>query len=220
MFKVPHIEDAGIMKTKKHLWLCLALFAASLSLAPAHAQYYGGLKLKPVEQSVFDGEYTGIPGLFSSTANPGQGRYGLRLNYRVAPHLAVEGGYAELGRPPFMGANAFSPNRPRASGFDVGVVGTLPVFDKFSLLGRASVSRLNGVSGIDLASMQAFNLDAVYPAGLRSGTAGRMALGLQYDFNRSLGLRFEMVRRHAFGGNQLIGESDSDGFSFGVSFKF
>ena len=55
----------------------------------------------------------------------------------------------------------------------------------------------------------------------RYTSAGRVGVGVQYDFNRSLGFRFGVERYRNLNGNLFAGSSvDADTFSFGMRIRF
>jgi len=185
----------------KSRWSILVLAMLAFSGA-THAQYFGGLVLTPQRSSVFNDE-TLVPlaGLYTpvSPLDAGAGRYGLRLDLRSSPLFPAGGRYFGAGLPG---------SSPKSQALDIGVSGALPLFDRFSLVGRLSMLRMkpDAVPGADWLS----------PYGYKSN---RMSLGVQYDISRSLGLRFEVARQRFLQGTGLDGETDHN-FSFGVAFRF
>lgn len=178
----------------------LAILALAMS-APAHAQYFGGLVLTP-RASVYDGE-TLVPlaGIYTppSLLDNDNGRYGLRLDLRSSPLFPAGSRYWPTGVPA---------ENLRAQAVDIGLSGALPIYDRFTLLGRLAMVRMkpDAVPGADWLS----------PSGYKSQ---RMSLGVQYDLSRSLGLRFEVARQRYLQGTGLDGETDHN-FSFGLSLRF
>jgi OOP family OmpA-OmpF porin len=206
------------MKLNKSQQFALVVLLAVSGMA--NAQYYGGLNLLPAKPSVFDADTaTPVLGLgFFSTDSALAGkdsRYGFRLSYRLTPHLAFDGSAVETGRA--LGAGSiFSGNGLKARATDLGLVGSLPIFDKFSLLGRAGFSRMRQEGTFNTIG----NVDLLSSTGLRMGNTARLGLGMQYDISSSLGLRFEVARQRALGAHAAGSEVDSGSYSFGVSFRF
>jgi hypothetical protein len=180
------------MKTNSVRPIVFALLACALS-APTQAQYLGGIVLTPPKQSVFNQE-TLVPlaGLFTPTSliDPVVSRYGLRLDLRSTP--------AFPGRFDAQGGQAV----------DIGISGVIPLYDRLTLTSRVSMVRMkpDAVNGGDWLSPDGYS-------------SNRMGLGMQYDFSRSVGLRFEVSRQRFLRGSAFDGETDRN-FTFGISLRF
>jgi hypothetical protein len=207
---------------RKITTIVISALSAILSV-PAHAQYYGGLPLSAVQGTLAAdaGNLLFRSRLFGTAETLENGRTDLRVGYRfsshLVPHLALVGQYADTSR---WGGKAFTldgaPSPPRTSSYGLDLVGTLPIFSRLSLSGSAGVARVHA--------------DSVFGGGIpigllgsdgRSTSAGRLGLGVQYDFNRSLGFRFGVERYRNLNGSAYIGNTlEADTFSFGMRVRF
>ena len=201
---------------------CAAIF--TIISMPAAAQYYGGLPLGAVKAALPE-DVTNL--LFRSRVfaladgleNGGaELKVGYRFSSHVVPHLALVGHYADNSRwggqrMAFDGAQVAK----KTNSYGLDLVGTLPLFDRLSLTANAGVARVRA--------------DTVFggavPIGLlNSGnglytSAGRVGLGVQYDFSRRLGFRFGVERYRNLNGNAYSGgNADADMFSFGMRIRF
>lgn len=157
------------MKQLSRILAALLFTAAGVA---AHAQqqqpgFYGGASIGGSDWSHslagVDGSSHGVAGKI----------YG---GYNFTPNFALEAGAARLG-------SMSDPNgRIGANAVFVDGVGTLPLADKWSLLGRAGIARadFNGSVGND------------------SGTGLKLGAGVQYDLTRTMALRaeYEQYRIH------------------------
>lgn len=207
---------------RKITTIVISAFSAILSV-PSHAQYYGGLPLSAMRASIpaDAGNLLFRSRLFGTAETLENGGTDMRVGYRfsnhLVPHLALVGQYANASRwdaktLAFDGTQA----APRTSSYGLDLVGTLPIFSRLSLSGSAGVARVRA--------------DSVFGGGIpigllgsdgRSTSAGRLGLGVQYDFNRSLGFRFGVERYRNLNGSAFIGNTlDADTFSFGMRVRF
>jgi OmpA-like transmembrane domain. len=178
--------------------------------------YFGGLAvyshadvLTPIAVSASFGAPTGLSdvGLLQD-ASP---LHRIRIGYEYSPYLAVEGEYFRTGKLSALSANpAFQVGRSGASGFGLDAVGALPFWYRFSLLGKAGVRRV------------ALDQDSLSTPVLANGALiqGKLGLGLQYNFSRSLGFRAEVERYRNLGPDRAIADTDGDVYSLGVMFRF
>jgi OOP family OmpA-OmpF porin len=208
----------------RHFFGCA--FAAPLIMfaTSASAQYYGGLNLGQSKAGLNGG---GISSQFLDlgfatpqvSLSDQKTSYGLRLGYQFTPHFAVEGNYADLGKSSYnanVTPSGTLSTEPRARGYGFDLVGTLPIFDKFSLLGRVGVRRTKTDGGFaGTGSVDTFNTSAS-----QTTNAGRFGLGVQYDLSKNIGLRLEMERFRKLGSNALGSVFDADNYSVGVLFQF
>ena len=187
-----------------------AMVALAAASGAAQAQYYGGLMLDPARLSGA-ANLSGLPEHRFHVANPAledsRIRYGLKLGYPLNSRWGLVANYSQFDRG-YDSAMLVPDSRAlrspsRSTGLDV--VGTMPFLERFSLTGSAGVARLRG--------------DAIFAGGARPFSAARLGLGVQYEVNRSLGLRLDMARYRSFGSSAPF-ESDADNFSFGVMLKF
>jgi OmpA-OmpF porin, OOP family len=116
--------------------------------------------------------------------------------YELSPRFAIEAGVARLG------SVSDSSGRAGANAAYVDGVGTLPLADKWSLIGRAGLARaqFNGSTGKD------------------SGTGLKLGAGVQYALTQATSLRAEYEHYHVNGvydSHANIGQ-----FSVGVKTSF
>lgn len=127
--------------------------------------------------------------------------------YQFNKHFGVELGYSDLGEAkgnePGFGAFAFE-----AKAWDLVAVGTLPLANSFSLIGKLGFYK----GDIDFSgggeSLSESNTDLTY------------AIGAQYDFNKNLGVRAEWQQYKSMGKQETLGESDVDVFGISVLYRF
>lgn len=178
--------------------------------------YFGGLAvyshadvLTPIAVSASFGAPTGLSdvGLLQDASS----LHRIRIGYEYSPYLAVEGEYFRTGKLSALSANpTFQVGRSGASGFGLDAVGALPFWYRFSLLGKAGVRRV------------ALDQDSLSTPVLANGALiqGKLGLGLQYNFSRSLGFRAEVERYRNLGPDRAIADTDGDVYSLGVMFRF
>lgn len=122
--------------------------------------------------------------------------YKLYGGYGFTPNFGLELGYANLGK------FSSSVGSVKADGMYLDGVGTLPLGNNFSALGRVGV--FNGKLDSSLA-------------GSDRGTSYKVGAGIQYDFDKNLGVRGEW-ERYRF--DALGSKSNTDLYSVGVNYKF
>ena len=174
------------MKTIANALVCASLLAG----VAAHAE---GLSVGgSLANSRFQSD--GIAGAAVNDRTSTGGKiYG---GYQFTPNFGLEAGYARLGK---FGTDA---GDVKGDGYYLDGVGTLPLGNNFSLLGRLGAFR--GKLKSDLA-------------GSDSGTSYKVGAGVQYDFDKNLGLRGEW-ERYRF--DALGTKSNTDLYSVGVNYKF
>jgi OmpA-OmpF porin, OOP family len=213
------------MRPNKFKYLVRTLLCiAGLAATSAHAQFYFGASAGQSKAGLNGGDISSqlLDLGFSSPSvslSDKTTSYGLKLGYQFGQYVGVEGNYTDLGKFSYQ-ANvtpAGSLNAElKAKGYGLDLVGSLPIFDKFSLLGRAGVQRMktdgifSGSGSIDLSTSGAS----------QTSTAGKIGLGVQYDLSKNLGLRLEVERFRKLGGNALGSAFDADNYSIGILFKF
>ncbi len=218
------------MKIKKpnylnHVALCVLLLTAT---ANAHAQFFVGVSAGQSKAALSGGDLSSQLldlGFSSSAVSLGDKTtgYGLKLGYQFTPNIAVEANYIDLSKysyqaaiQPTGGLNSGLYSAFKAKGFGLDLVGALPIFDRFSLLGRAGIQRVKA----DGAFSGPGSIDLVSYGASQSSTSGRLAFGVQYAMSKDLGLRLEVERFRKLGGNALGSAFDADNYSLGVLFKF
>ena len=209
--------------------LCGAVSVAATAIfatisMPTHAQYYGGLPLNAVKGTLPEDVsnllfrsrvFTVVDGLENGGTDL---KVGYRFSSHLVPHFALVGQYADATR---WGDQRISFDGSRAArkttSYGLDLVGTLPIFDRLSLTGSAGVARVRA----DTVFGGAMPIGLLNNSDDRYTAAGRMRLGVQYDFNRSLGFRFGVERYRNLNGNVYGGNNmDGDTFSFGMRIRF
>jgi opacity protein-like surface antigen len=201
--------------------LITAIALVATSMAPlAHAQYYGGVVLSGAQaRSVFGfngsekpSEVVDLNQLSSGINLSQEPSIGMKLGYRFTPYFSVEGRYAD--RSAFTTQSLFqregATSREKSMGLNL--VGSLPIFKELLLEGRAGF-RSENLIGADTSSGLASTT-----LGQRALNTGAVGLGLQYNFNSSVGLRFEVERSRRFVGDRS--NADAENVMFGVYWRF
>ncbi len=208
-------------KYLNQLALCVLLLAAT---ANARAQFFVGISAGQAKTGLNGSDLSSqlldlgfnSPSVSLSDKTTS---YGLKLGYQFTSYVAVEGNYTDLVKYGYQAsvqpAGSLNPGL-KVKGFGLDLVGTLPIFDKFSLLGRAGVQRMK-TDGVFSGSG---SIDLITSGGSPSSTAGKLAFGVQYAMSKNLGLRLEVERFRKLGGNALGSAFDADNYSLGVLFKF
>lgn len=173
------------MKKIANALLCVSMLGA----AAAHAE---GLS---VGGSLASTKWKGddIGGLSTDKSATGGKIYG---GYSFTPNFGLEAGYATFGKYKSAAGSV------KADGFYADAVGTLPLGNGFSALGRVGV--FNGKLDSSLA-------------GDDRGTSYKVGAGVQYDFDPKLGIRGEW-ERYRF--DALGAKSNADMYSVGLNYKF
>ena len=169
--------------------------AAALVAVAAQAQSTSQTTGPYVGGSIGSTKYRGsdIGGLGTDKTNTGGKIYG---GYGLTPNFGVELGYADLGKFSSPAGDV------KGHGLFLDAVGTFPVSQSFSLLGR--VGAFNG-------RLQ----DSIN--GNKSGTNLKAGLGVQWDFNKTTGVRAEWERYKFKGINE---NPNADMYSIGLNHHF
>ena len=136
--------------------------------------------------------------------------------YQLNPNFAVEGGYFDLGRFNYSGVTSGGTynGNTRSHGLNLDLVGTLPLSDRLSVLGRvgAAYARTR-----DSSSSTGF-APPVTANRSRNDTHVKYGVGLQYAITDALSLRGELERYHRI--NDPIRRSNVDMASIGLVYRF
>ncbi len=185
-----------------------ALIVVAAGSGIASAQYYGGLNFKLPRYGAVASVDDERGFFIASTAlDDRRVRYGLKLGYQVAPYLAVVSRYSDFDRR--------STTSPLVRSYGLDLDSRLPLSARFSISGSAGIARLRN----DTTLGTGFYSDPLATSGGKAYTAGRLGLGVRYQINNSLGLRFDVEKyRQAHGSS--MGDLDADHVSFGVMLRF
>jgi OOP family OmpA-OmpF porin len=128
---------------------------------------------------------------FTSSEDAKDTAYKLQIGYQVNRHLAIEGGYVDMGKFTYRAAatapvTATRDGDVKASGWNIGVVGVLPFTDKLSGFGKA------GVIAYDLKyACRATGIACTSPDRSTDGTPLYYGLGLDWRLSREWFVRAE-----------------------------
>jgi OOP family OmpA-OmpF porin len=180
----------------------LALAAMAAIAAPAMAQsdayYYGGLSVGPSRGQIDEGRIardlagTGftVDSIRRDTRTTAFRFFG---GYQFNPYIGLEAGYFNLGKfgfdattTPAGGING----QIKFQGISVDAVGTLPITDRFSALGRIGSNYTKARDDFNGSGA----LSAINNRPSRSQASLKYGLGLQYAFSPSVQLRGEVER--------------------------
>jgi OOP family OmpA-OmpF porin len=186
--------------------------AGALAAGSAPAQWYGGGNFGQSRINYDSGNVTADLAAAGVTGNAAVSKtdIGLKLfgGYQFNESFALEGGYFNMGRVATFNGTISSPGASRTftakgegQGVNIDAVGTVPLSNGFSLLGRAGAA----ISG--------------YGNVTRSKVLPLIGIGAQYDFTKTVSGRLE-VQRYMKVGNNNTGSGDVDFYSAGVVFKF
>ena len=143
--------------------------------------------------------------------------YKLFAGYQFNSYIALEGGYFDLGDFSFL-ANTLPQTdfsgRTELQGWNLDLVGTLPLTEDFSAFARLGVTQNQSetrFSSNGLINTAGYNDDDSY-------TKHKFGLGLQYQLSPSFTVRLEAERYRM---DDLIGNNgDIDLYSLGVVYRF
>ena len=152
------------MNTHLSRLVSISILGLGIGVSCAHAEglYLGG----SLGSTNFPGSINGIT---TNGAEAGGKVFG---GYQFTPNFALEGGAAEFGR------QSNSTGRVSAHGLFLDAVGIAPLNDKWSLLGRLGVTRVD------------FNTTS----GNSNGNGIKVGLGAQYDLTNRIAVRAEWER--------------------------
>ena len=151
----------------------------------------------------------------SSTDNTSTGGK-LFGGYQITPNIAVEGGYFDLGRFNFSGVTSGGSysGDTRARGLNLDLVGTLPLTDRLSVLGRVGAAYAQTRDNFSSTGFA----PAITRDRSRNDTNVKFGLGLQYAFTEALSLRAEIERYRI--SDPIRSRNNVDMASVGLIYRF
>lgn len=196
----------------------LALISSSAAMA-ADSGWYVGASLGQSNADYSSGdlksalEAQGATGVVASVDNTDTG-WKLFGGYQLNKNIGFEAAYVNLGSltgSATYTAPAGSPYRTNVDvdGFQISVVGTLPLNGAFAVFGKVGAFFSNS-EGTDATSLATANASA-------DNTDWTYGLGANWQFNQNIGLRAEWER---FQGLGISKSSDADLYSLGAVFSF
>lgn len=206
-----------------HLLRVLTLAGlGSLAAAPALAQepgfFYGGVSAGTARSSVDEAAVAAgvlggaaVTGITSDETDTGYKLFG---GYQFNRNFGMEAGYYDLGKSTFSATapgGAFN-NDTRMRGLNLDLVGTLPLSERFSLLGRVGVAM-----GRTRATFTGAGAAAVADRNDNKANA-KVGLGVQYELTRAMWIRGEVERYRV--NNGVNGRTNVNLYTVGLVFPF
>lgn len=201
--------------------MALAVLATPLAFAD-DAGWYGGASAGRSSATIDDARITsGLlgQGLITNSIADRDRDNGYKVfgGYQFNNNFALEGGYFDLGKFGYT-ANTTPPGMLsgdiRLKGLNLDAVGTLPITEKLSVLGRVGVNyteasdAFTGTGAVQVTNPNPSKSEANYKVGL----------GLQYAFTENLAMRVEAERYRV---NDAIGNNGHvDLVSVGLIYRF
>lgn len=192
MFTTPKKPTRNTMNLKALLAVA-ALFTTSL----ASAQWYAVVGAGSAHLNLSN-SYVPIQGATTSTfpKNEDSTGYKLQLGYQFNPHVALEGGYIDLGKfnitnrvtAPFIGSLR---GDVKADGWNLMAVGRAPLSDSFTLLGKIGTI-YSTTTGNYSTSGAVFLAPGVQSSYRKSEFNLAYGIGAQYNINKVLAVRGEV----------------------------
>lgn len=185
------------MQQKIAMNLIAAALIGSLGSTTALAEdngFYGYVSAgssKSDRKAEADTVLTNLGAVFTSSANATDSAYKLQAGYRFNSNLAVEGGYADLGKFTYhalatVPAGATRDGTVSVTAWNLDAVGRLPISDEVAVFGRL------GLASYDLSyNCQGTVVACVAPSRSNSGTPLHYGLGVDWSFGKNLFARAE-----------------------------
>jgi OOP family OmpA-OmpF porin len=182
--------------------------------APAFAQddagfYVGGGIGQSELKDACDGD-----GLTVTDCDDTDTAWKLFAGYSFNKYFAVEGGYIDFGEASLTGTELGIPFSATAEawGITAHAVGALPIWEGFSIIGRAGAVFWNVDTEVSALGLTASEDD--------DGISLAVGAGVQWMFGRNFGIRAEYEFFDGIGDDETTGESDIQVLSLSVLFKF
>jgi len=215
-------NNMKLVKTTGMLGLAVIAALASQYAMASDSSWYGGINVGQSRANIDDfriaSELLGA-GLTMTSINDDDRDIGYKLygGYKFNRNFALEGGYFDLGKFAF-GATTVPAGTLNGSiklrGFNLDMVGILPITQKLSALGRVGV---NYAEAKDMFSGTGA-VNVLNPNPSKRDTNYKYGLGIQYDFTEALGMRIEAERYRI---NDAVGnKGDIDLVSIGLVYLF
>ncbi|QJR16009.1 porin family protein [Usitatibacter palustris] len=229
------------MTNKKTLGLAIALATIALPAAAQTSPWYTGLNLgqsKTGSELVSNREGTISNATnFASYFDDKDTAWRFFVGWRLNPYISIEANYADYGKT--RTDTQFNvPGGPtnfgrivvdrEVKGFGGDLVLTLPIWEQFSIFGRAGYFRAETEAAGQISG------DVFFTDGLGGTTRdnthkenlGKYGVGAEWMFSPNVGARLEWERlpnvgkKFAAGESNTTGEADIDTWSIGVVWRF
>jgi OOP family OmpA-OmpF porin len=201
----------------------LAAMSAPLAFAQDTGWYAGG-NVGRATTSIDDARITqGLAGqglVTNSIDNRERhGAYKIFGGYQLSPHLAVEGGYFDLGQFGYTArttpAGTLNGDM-KLRGLNLDLVGTMPLVGNLSALGRVGVTSIRASDTFSATGAAHVPYSSNSPS--QRSTDLKVGLGLAYAFTDALSMRVEAERYRFKDGVGNRGNADM--FSVGLLYRF
>ena len=190
------------------------------ALADEPGYFYGGVSAGKARSNIDEGSVAagalGGAAISGISSDESDNSYKLFGGYQLNRNFGVEAGVYDLGKTSFSSTapgGAFN-NQSSVRGINLDLVGTLPLTERFSLLGRvgAAYGRTRAdFSGAGAAGMANPNLS-------EKKTHAKVGLGVQYEVSRSFWVRGEVERYRV--SNGVGGRHNANVYTVGLVFPF
>ncbi len=206
----------------------LALLAAPVAIAQQIVQettgWYAGASAGRSAASIDDARITaglaaqGLGGILLSNDDRSTG-YKLFGGYQINPYLGVEAGFMDLGRFGYLAgtvpAGTLSGDM-RVKGFNIDLVGTLPLVGGFSALARVGATSMRASDSFSTTGAVALPYASAQPS--QRSTGAKAGIGLSYAVTPALAVRLEAERYRL---KDAVGNRGNvDLFSVGLVYRF
>jgi len=175
--------------------------AAPLAMAEGTG-LYGAVD---VGQSKISDVCTGIPAGVS--CNDSATDYRLSVGYQINPSIGIEGSYVDSGK--YAASGLGLTVDVKSTEWQLAAVGTLPVANGFSVLGKA---------GLALWDLKTSSSGPVPPGWNPTGNDFLWGIGAQYDITKAVAVR-GLYDSHMIG-NSTTSRSHLSALNVGVVYKF
>jgi OmpA-OmpF porin, OOP family len=199
----------------------MAAIASTFAIAD-ETGWYAGANVGRSKATIDDPRITsGLAGVgLATTSISDRDRdtdYKIYGGYQINKYFGIEGGYFDLGKFGFT-ANTLPlgtlNGNIRLRGLNLDAVGTLPLTDRFSALGRVGIN--NAQARDSFTGTGAVNVTNPSPS--KRDTNYKLGIGVQYAFTDALAMRAEIERYRV---NDAIGNRGNvDVFSVGLVYRF
>ena len=142
----------------------------------------------------------------------------LFAGYQFTDNFAVEGGYTDLGKVTANGivSGAAASAEAKAKGWEFVGVASFPIYDRFSIYGKAGVFRAKADVSVT-ATVPGFSATLSTSEWSTDFTFGA---GVKYSFTPNVGARLEWQRYQNVKAGGNSGDENIDLFSLGLLYNF
>ena len=207
------------MRLKPVVFTAFVLSCVTSSLAYAQV-YVGG----SIGQSMtkFDNEFRNYDPAVAESSEKTKTAYKVFVGYNVNQYFAVEGGYADLGKPTYKYTESTGTGKStqKESAWFVAAKGTLPINEQFNVFGKLGLT-YNKVKGSWNDSYGQPDSNVSYSNTRSSVLYG---IGAEYNVTKQIGIRLEYEDFGNFGNKfdsgDETGRTKTSMWSAGIAYKF